>query len=188
MYEQLNPVSASKRTPKATIGVQRAKGDIRRRDLRPQASVPAIKAIIPTPIHQNPGGGPGGWRRRPLRAVVNCEVVVTVRVEVEGVAPFNGIPGGNQVQVALAGTDTVQLRRTTWLKPLSGVSVAVYVAVWPALIESRAGVAAIEKSWRKIESVTVVLNPPLAPCTVKLVGLAVAADRLLTVKVLVWPA
>ncbi len=50
------------------------------------------------------------------------------------------------------------------------------------------GVAESEKSESKMVSETVAVCVPLVPLTVKLKGFAVAALRLLSVSVLVWPA
>ena len=81
-----------------------------------------------------------------------------------------------------------QLRRTTPLKLLDGVTVTTYGAVWPEVILVNAGVAVTEKSLKNIATATFELCAPSVPVTVMFKGLAEFEVSPLTVTVLLWPA
>ena len=61
------------------------------------------------------------------------------------------------------------------------------MAVWPELIVWSAGVAATEKSPKKTAMETFAVCVPLLPETVMFMGLALLAERPITVNVLLWP-
>ena len=110
-----------------------------------------------------------------------------VSVEVCG-APGPGVTVlGENEQLALAGSPDAQLSATGKLNPLTDDTVTVYVAVCPALMVARGGVAANVNPSSGIDSSSVADWLPLVPVRVNVTGFVLVPVKPVTVRVVVWP-